>query len=996
MLLKNFYMKLKLTLFSLCYFLLSYSQDYKPNNSSVKSKNTNFTAITNAKIHISYDKVIENGTLLIQDGVVIKSGTEIKIPKNCVIINAKGKFLYPSFIDVFSSFGVKKPNRLSSSSRSPQYEPTREGYYWNDHIRPEQDALDYFEFDKKKAKELLSIGFGVVNTHLNDGIVRGSGTLIALSLKDTNSERIISKKSGHYLSFERSIQTNQAYPTSIMGSIALLRQLYHDAAWYKKGNIKNTDLAIEAFNLNSNLTQIISAGSRDNALRADKIADQFDIQYVILGGGDEFERIKAIKKSNATFIIPINFPKPYDVKNRFLADKLELESMREWNQSPTNPFVLSRNNVPFALTTHKSKSTKEFKSNLLKAISHGLKKSDAIKALTTIPAQILKNKKIGNLKNGSFANFIISSKDYFESDSEIIEHWIKGVRHSFKNINKKDIRGEYGFNLKNKNFLLSIDGSNSKLTAAIKSDNAKINCNVNYNEEWLTLLFTSEDTTQQKFIRYTGKINNKNGFDGYVNLSDGSQIPTKITKNSNKIDKSKSKNKITKEPKLIIPVTYPNIAYGNEKLPQKETLLFKNATVWTNEIEGILYNTDVLIENGKISAIGNDLRSLKAKTIDATGKHLTSGIVDEHSHIAAASINEAGQNSSAEVSIEDVIEADDIDIYRNLSGGVTTIQILHGSANPIGGRSAIIKLKWGEIAENLIFNNSPKFIKFALGENVKQSNWQSYTRFPQTRMGVEQMYMDYFSRAMEYDEIKKSGKEYRHDIEMEVLSEILNKQRFISCHSYIQSEINMLMKVAEHFNFNINTFTHILEGYKVADKMKSHGVGASTFSDWWAYKYEVNDAIPYNAAILNNVGVITAINSDDAEMSRRLNQEAAKAVKYGGTSEEDAWKMVTLNPAKLLHIDDKVGSIKIGKDADLVLWSGNPLSIYTKAEKTIIEGTTYFDLKIDEQQRINIKNERNNLIQMMLKEKNKGVKTQPIIVKKKQDMHCDTLDHNEF
>ena len=989
-------MKLKLTLFSLCYFLLSYSQDYKPNNSSVKSNNTNFTAITNAKIYISHDKVIENGTLLIQDGIVIRSGKEIKIPKNCVIINAKGKFLYPSFIDVFSSFGVKKPNRLSSSSRSPQYEPTREGYYWNDHIRPEQNALDYFEFDKKKAKELLNIGFGVVNTHLNDGIVRGSGSLIALSLKGTNSERIISKKSGQYLSFERSIQTNQAYPTSIMGSIALLRQLYHDAAWYKKGNIKNTDLSIEAFNSNSNLTQIISAGSRDNAIRADKIADQFDIQYVILGGGNEFERIEAIKKSNATFIIPINFPKPYDVENKFLADKLELESMREWNQSPTNPFVLTKNDVPFALTTHKSKSTKEFKSNLLKAISHGLKKSDAIKALTSIPAQILRNKKIGNLKNGSFANFIISSKDYFEPDSEIIEHWIKGVRHSFKNINNKDIRGEYEFNLKNKNFFLSIDGSNSKLKGSIKSDNVKINCNINYNEEWLTLLFTSEDTTQQKFIRYTGKINNKNGFDGYVNLSDGSEIPIKIEKNSNKIAKSKSKNKITKKERVIIPVTYPNVAYGNEKLPQKETLLFKNATVWTNEIEGILYNTDVLIENGKISAIGNDLSSSKAKTIDATGKHLTSGIVDEHSHIAAASINEAGHNSSAEVSIEDVIEADDIDIYRNLSGGVTTIQILHGSANPIGGRSAIIKLKWGEIAEDLIFNNSPKFIKFALGENVKQSNWQSYNRFPQTRMGVEQMYMDYFSRAKEYDEIKKSGKEYRHDIEMEVLSEILNKERFISCHSYIQSEINMLMKVAQHFNFNINTFTHILEGYKVADKMKSHGVGASTFSDWWAYKYEVNDAIPYNAAILNNVGVITAINSDDAEMSRRLNQEAAKAVKYGGTSEEDAWKMVTLNPAKLLHIDDKVGSIKIGKDADLVLWSGNPLSIYTKAEKTIIEGTTYFDLKIDKQQRINIKNERNNLIQMMLKEKNNGIKTQPIIVKKKQDMHCDTLDLNEF
>src|SRR5690606_34398501 len=210
------------------------------------------------------------------------------------------------------------------------------------------------------------------------------------------------------------------------------------------------------------------------------------------------------------------------------------------------------------------------------------------------------------------------------------------------------------------------------------------------------------------------------------------------------------------------------------------------------------------------------------------------------------------------------------------------------------------------------------------------------------RMGVEQVYIDYFTRAKEYDALKKSGKPYRKDIEMEVLAEILNKDRFISCHSYVQSEINMLMEVAERFNFNINTFTHILEGYKVADKMKEHGVGASTFSDWWAYKYEVNDAIPYNAAILHNQGIVTAINSDDAEMSRRLNQEAAKAIKYGGVSEEEAWKMVTLNPAKLLHIDDRVGSVKVGKDADMVLWNGHPMSIYTKAEKTLIEGKVYF------------------------------------------------------
>ena len=378
-------------------------------------------------------------------------------------------------------------------------------------------------------------------------------------------------------------------------------------------------------------------------------------------------------------------------------------------------------------------------------------------------------------------------------------------------------------------------------------------------------------------------------------------------------------------------------------------------------------------------------------TIDATGKHLTTGIIDEHSHIAATSINEGGQNSSAEVTIEDVLDPEDINIYRNLAGGVTAIQILHGSANPIGGRSAIIKPRWGSDAKGLLYKDAPKFIKFALGENVKQSNWQSYSRFPQTRMGVEQLYVNYFTRAKEYEVKKLSGKPYRYDLEMEVLVEILNKERFISCHSYVQSEINMLMKVAERFNFKINTFTHILEGYKVADKMREHGVGGSTFSDWWAYKYEVKDAIPHNASIMAAAGVTVAINSDDAEMSRRLNQEAAKSIKYGGMSEEEAWKMVTLNPAKLLHLDDKVGSIKVGKDADLVLWSDHPLSVYAIAEKTLIEGAVYFDIEKDKLQRAAIKKEKNKLIKLMRDDKSKGVKKKIPVKKQKKQFTCESL-----
>jgi imidazolonepropionase-like amidohydrolase len=259
-------------------------------------------------------------------------------------------------------------------------------------------------------------------------------------------------------------------------------------------------------------------------------------------------------------------------------------------------------------------------------------------------------------------------------------------------------------------------------------------------------------------------------------------------------------------------------------------------------------------------------------------------------------------------------------------------------------------------------------------------------------MGVEQVFTDYFQRAKEYDLLKKSGQPYRKDLEMETLSEILNKERYISCHSYVQSEINMLMKVAQKFNFNVNTFTHILEGYKVADKMKEHGVGGSTFSDWWAYKYEVNDAIPYNAAIMHNAGVTVAINSDDREMSRRLNQEAAKTVKYGGMSELEAWKMVTINPAKLLHIDNRVGSIKVGKDADVVLWSDHPLSIYAKAEKTIIEGKIYFDIKDDERKRAAIKLEKAKLINLMLKEKMGGGKTQLPKKRRDRNFHCDTKE----
>ncbi|MCF6347449.1 MAG: amidohydrolase family protein [Flavobacteriaceae bacterium] len=979
------------TLFS---FINISAQEYFPKNDGVKSKNTNYTAFTNAKIYITPTQIIEKGTMLIKEGKVINAGIGLSIPKNATIIDLDGKSIYPSFIDVYSNFGIVIPKSKGVRFRQkPQYDSKRKGYYWNEHIRPETNAIDKFKYDDKKAIELRKAGFGIVNTHLQDGIIRGAGLLVTLKADGTNADRLLDDTSAQYLSFTKSKVSNQGYPTSLMGAMALLRQVYYDSDWYAKGNVSTKDLSLEALNSNKNLAQIFYANDKMNALRADKIGDLFNIQYTIVGKGNEYQLINEIKNTNATFILPVNFPKAYDVENPFQADYVNLSAMRYWNQAPSNPGVLAKNGVSFSFTTHHLKSLNDFNKNLQKAIEYGLDKTKALEALTTVPAHILrKSNQIGSLKKGMLANFLITSGDIFDKKTTLYENWVQGSKNIINDMNIKDIRGDYTLSLAGNNYNLTINGKPAKLNMKVKKDTVKINSKIHYSDDWLSIILTEDDKPKRLNAKVSSDSDNLNG---KAILSNGNTVNWTATKKIADKKDDKKTDKDNKDTLTILPITFPNVGYGFKEKPKQETILFKNATVWTNEKDGILKNTDVLVKNGKIVKVGTNLSDKKAKIVDATGKHLTSGIIDEHSHIAAASINEAGHNSSAEVTIEDNIDSEDINIYRNLAGGVTTSQILHGSANPIGGRSAIIKLKWGEIGDNMIYSNSPKFIKFALGENVKQSNWGSAQtiRFPQTRMGVEQVYMDYFQRAKEYDVLKKSGKPYRKDIEMEVLAEILNKERFISCHSYVQSEINMLMKVAEKFDFNINTFTHILEGYKVADKMKAHGVGGSTFSDWWAYKYEVNDAIPYNAAIMHSVGVVTAINSDSREMSRRLNQEAAKSVKYGNVSEEDAWKFVTLNPAKLLHIDDRVGSIKVGKDADLVLWSDHPLSVYAKAEKTMIEGKVYFDIEKDKLQREVIKKERNQLINMMLNAKSKGAPTQAPKKHVKKELHCDSVDY---
>jgi imidazolonepropionase-like amidohydrolase len=970
------------------------AQEYFPDNDDISAVSIVTRVIKNATITTSPGVTLENATIVIKDGKIVAIGKNVGVPKNAVVEDATGMHIYPSFIESYGDLAMKKPSQAARSNTA-QYDESRKGYYWNDHIRAEQTAMEYFEYDSKEAQKFIDAGYGMVQTHLHDGIARGNGMVIALNNNGNDANRIVMQESGNFFSLDKSSQSRQSYPTSMMGALALLRQTHFDADWYAKGFAKNKDLSLEALNNKKNLVQYIEAGNKKNILRVDKMGDRIGKQFVIIGGEDAYEMIDAVKATNASLIVPINFPDAYDVSNPHLEWFVNLSDMREWKQAPGNPMMLSNAGINYAITSQGLKEPKTLHDKIRTAMEYGLTADQALAALTTTPAGIMKiSDKAGTLAVGKYANFLMTSGELFNKETVIYENWVQGSKHILKDRSIKNIDGTYTARIDGNNYEMVISGKGDKIK--VKSDSITLGSKITYSEDWINIISTQKDTLNKGFNRLLAQLNDAgNSLNGTAYLADGNEMTFKASKSATTDDDKKgedeNKEDDKKEVKEMGPLFYPNSGYGSATRPKQETILYKNATVWTNETDGILKNTDVLVKDGKISSIGKDLSSRGARVIDATGMHLTSGIVDEHSHIAIDNgVNEAGHNSTAEVTIEDVVDHEDVNIYRDLAGGVTTSQLLHGSANPIGGRSAIIKLKWGYTADEMIYSNSPKFIKFALGENVKQSRYDNGVRFPQTRMGVEQVFEDHFSRARQYADTKGKA-DFRYDEEMEVLLEILESERFVSCHSYVQSEINMLMKVAEKYGFRINTFTHILEGYKVADKMAEHGAGGSTFSDWWAYKYEVNDAIPYNGAIMHAAGVTVAFNSDDAEMSRRLNQEAAKAIKYGGVSEEEAWKFVTLNPAKLLHIDDRTGSIKKGKDADLVLWNAHPMSITARPQITMVDGIVFFDIDRDARFRESIKKERQQLVNEMLVAKNKGLKTQTPKKKDKTLYECETL-----
>ena len=984
-------------------FSIELHAQFGPDN-GLKASEPKYILLQNATIMVKPGQTLTDTDLLLHNGKIVQVGKNLK-QDGAVALDYTDKVLVPSFIELYSNVGLD-PIAFKNNGWRPQLESNKEGaYYWNEAVHPELNAASDFKIIDNSADQLQQSGFGFALTHYMDGVVRGSGAFVALGQTDIHKQLLLPKAAQFY-SFAKGA-SQQSYPSSQMGSIALLRQALYDLDYYKK-NQNNLAYSVSLAEWEGiyKLPTIFKTNDKWEILRAQKIADEFQTSFVYIGAGNEYAIIEDLKEINAQLVLPLTFPEAFEVNDPYLAREIPLSELKHWELAPSNAMLLKKADIPIAFTSFGLKNADQFWLGLRKSIARGLSATDAMAALTTVPADMLGiGAQVGTLEAGKYASFSVFSADPFAFEAQLLETWNLGVARYWKTHNNSNLLGTYSVKLPETTYELVVSGTpdkpQGKVVYKTNTDTLTTKATILLKEQDVAIQFISIGTSQPQLIQLhakvlkNGKVLEGDGTDAKGAWFHWSAIQHQATP-------SPAPVALQKDTTTYGQAWFPNMAFGTVARANQQTILFKNATVWTNEKEGIVKGADVLVVGGKIKEVSrqNISAPVGARIIDAAGLHLTSGIIDEHSHIAISKgVNEGGQAITAEVSIANVVNPDDIDIYRQLAGGVTAAQLLHGSANPIGGQSALIKLKWGATPEEMLIDNAPKFIKCALGENVKQANWGDFNtvRFPQTRMGVEQVFYDGFYRAKAY---QKEWDDYRAaktkiaprvDLELEVLAEILRSERYISCHSYIQSEINMLMHVADSMGFRVNTFTHILEGYKVADKMKKHGVAGSTFSDWWAYKFEVNDAIPYNAALMTEQGVLVCINSDDAEMGRRLNQEAAKSIKYGGLTEEQAWKLVTLNPAKVLHLDDQMGSVKTGKAADLVLWTAHPLSVEARVSITMIDGVIYYEEAVQANKQQQMEQERVRILSLMLAAKDRGETAVVPQKKVKNHYHCDTL-----
>lgn len=981
------------------------------------------TALTHAELIISPDKRLSNATLLIENNrikAVIEQG---EIPAAALQIDLTGYTIYPGFIDPFTDYGIEFEYPKLGLTR-PVYDIKRiGGNAENGAIHSEKEWVNYVYPNKERAKHWINNGFTSVQTSKLDGIFRGTG--VSLSLADKTANEVIYRaRSQPFMAFDKG-SSEQDYPSSLMGSIALIRQTFADANWYNQNKNKSANgttnsqiefnIAFERLDKLAEKPIVFETKNLNDLLRAANLLKEHSLSGYLLGNGQEYARINELKALNYPLILPLNYPQAPEVTTDDAEREVSLAELRHWERASTNPNVVAKAELPFAFTQYGIKSD-AFWPRLRQAIAQGLTEEKALAALTTQAAEMIGTADFtGKLAPGYMADFVVTKGNIFK-DGQIYSVWLQGQEQSLRSLPQARLLGDYQLSLNNLTLDLSLhdesksdkpniqgslsSGEQSILLTQLKlDDNGRLSFTADLSAAGINglsrfTLWMADDGIQGRMVDAKSRTTNVAGI---------TMTQTAKLKSTDQASNRAPKNEASTN--LVSQLTFPNVAYGLTETPKVEKLHIKNATLWTSDKQGILEHADLLMANGRIEKVGQQLSTPSGyQVLDATGKHLTAGIIDEHSHIAInGGTNEGTDAVTSEVRIGDIINPEDISIYRALAGGVTSAQLLHGSANPIGGQSQLIKMKWGEPAEQLKFANAPASIKFALGENVKQSNWgeKFVQRFPQTRMGVKALFEETFDAALTYEKALKAYNELRSSdkkntiaprpsYRLQAVAEVLKQQRDVHIHSYVQSEILMFLRLAEAYRFKVQTFTHVLEGYKVASELAAHGAGASTFADWWAYKFEVYDAIPQNACLMLNKGVTTSINSDDYEMQRRLNQEAAKSMMYCDMSKEDAWNMVTINPAKQLRVDEFVGSLTPGKMADLVLWNAEPLSIYAKVTHAWVEGKRYFDRDQDQLSQQAVVKERAALIQKILNSDDTAKAGEKITPLNEPQWHCDT------
>lgn len=956
--------------------ICSQSQTYR--EPGLRNNTPEVFALTDARIVIRPGLIQENASMIIRNGIVESVGQNLTIPDDAWQIDMSGKTIYPGFVESYTQMGMPDAKTIAGSAEKLPHH----GRHWNPQVRSHFTSSSAYSFDENKAADLRAKGFVVAHTISDAGVFRGSGTVVKLA-EILPPKQLIRTDMSQGLSFQRSSDLAQGYPTSVMGAIALIRQSFYDAIWYDKirsdlvsKNELNPSIGALATALNNNTPFLIETPDEQYLLRAADIAREFGLNLWVVGSGAEYRRLDRVKNSGLELILPLNFPEDPDLRKPEESINLSLEDLRHWYLAPGNPASMYREDIPFAFTSFGTEKPSDFLKNLRKAVERGLPEEKALEALTTLPAKRLGIDPLyGSLENGRSASFIITNGNIFDKEAQIEEVWVGGKQHKIQQ-NDHHLAGEWlltGGSLDNK--VLALQSGNNRLQGEIKDKQQETKVrleNVRYENNRISFrlpkdslrvgMLLSASVAADEMLGF-GEISTGGFFHWRANKK-GSERPVPNDNNDSKTLKA-----------LNLPQLFPSMEFGIERKPeQPSVLMVRNATLWTQGPQGIMQNADMLIRNGVISQIGENLAvPANAMIIDAESRHVTPGLIDPHLHTSiAGGVNEMGDAITSETRISDVIDANNVWLYRLLAGGLTTANLFHGSANPIGGQSAVIKIRWGGLADDLWLKDAKPGLKFALGENVKRRP----DRYPNTRMGTAQIIEDSFLAALQYEKDKaasqgrrpRDAKPFRRDLQLEPILEVLQGKRLAHVHAYRQDEMIMMMRLAEEYGFTIASFEHTVEGYKIAEELRDHGAAAIVWTDWSSFKVEAYDAIHQNAKLLLDAGVLTSLHSDNTQLATRMNWEAGKVLP-SGVSEEQAMSLITLYPAQILRLDDRIGSLEIGKDADFVIWNGHPLSSFTTADQTWIEGRKYFDKEHDRELQQKVKDERTLIMQRVLDSK---------------------------